>query len=60
MTVGALVFTVTVKLQALALPLASITEQFTVVAPAANVEPEAGVQLGTPTPGQLSATAGAA
>jgi hypothetical protein len=53
--VGACVsFTVTVKEQLAVLPDASLTVQFTVVAPFANVEPDAGVQTGVPTPGQLS------
>ena len=47
-------FTVTVKLQLAELLDASITEQFTVVVPFGNVAPDAGVQLGVPTPGQLS------
>ena len=55
-------FTVTVKLQ---LDLfggvaASLTEQVTVVTPFANVDPDAGTQVGVPTPGQLSLTVGAA
>jgi len=53
-------FTVTVKEQALELPDASMTAQDTVVVPCANVLPEAGVQTGVPTPGQLSAATGAA
>src|SRR5712692_3681082 len=36
--------TVTVKLQVLALPQASVAVQFTVVVPSAKVEPEAGTQ----------------
>ena len=39
---------------------ASVTEQLTVVVPFGKVEPEAGVQVGEPTPGQLSETIGAA
>ena len=33
---------------------ASLTEQLTVVVPLGKVEPDAGVQFGVPTPGQLS------
>jgi hypothetical protein len=47
-------FTVTVKLQLAGLPATSLTEQFTVVVPAAKVEPLAGVQITVPTPEQLS------
>jgi hypothetical protein len=54
---GAAVFTVTVKLQELVLAEASVAVQFTVVVPAANVEPEGGVQF-TLTPGQLSVAVG--
>jgi hypothetical protein len=46
--------TVTVNEQLAELPDASLTVQFTVVVPFANVEPDAGVQTGVPTPGQLS------
>ena len=52
--------TVTVNVQLLELPAASLTEQVTVVTPAWKVEPEAGEQVGVPTPGQLSPTVGAA
>ena len=38
---------------------ASLTEQITVVVPFTNAEPEDGAQIGTPTAGQLSLTAGA-
>lgn len=48
--------TVTVKEQVFTLPLASVTEQFTVVKPSGKLEPDAGAQLGAPTPEQLSAT----
>ena len=59
--VGACVsFTVTVNEQVAEFPEASVTEQFTVVTPFENVEPEAGEQAGVPTPGQLSLTVGAA
>ena len=51
--------TVTVNEQLAGLPEASVTEQFTVVVPVANIEPEAGVQIGVPTPGQLSLAVGA-
>src|SRR5262245_15739517 len=53
-------FTVTAKLQLELFDDASLTEQVTVVVPFANEEPEAGVQVGLPTPGQLSLTVGAA
>ena len=49
---------VTVNEQLFELPAASLTVQVTVVVPFANVEPDAGVQLVDPTPGQLSAVAG--
>src|SRR5438876_251645 len=55
---GALVVTVTVNEHELVLPVASVAVQFTVVAPAAKVEPDAGTQLEL-TPGQLSVTVGA-
>lgn len=59
-TIGASVsITVTVKEHGLVLPEASLTEQLTVVVPLPKIEPEAGLHVGTPTPGQLSATAGA-
>jgi len=45
---------VTVKLQFALFLLASDTVQVTVVTPFWNVEPDGGVQLGVPTPGQLS------
>jgi len=46
--------TVTVNEQLAGLPDESLTVQFTVVVPFANVEPDAGVQTGVPTPEQLS------
>ena len=53
--VGACVsLTVTVNEQLAGLPEASLTVQVTVVAPFAKVVPDAGVQMGVPTPGQLS------
>lgn len=52
------VSTVTVNEQALLLPAASLTVQVTVVVPIWKVEPDGGVQLGVPTPGQLSETVG--
>jgi hypothetical protein len=45
---------VTVNEQPAGLPDASLTVQLTVVVPFANVVPDAGVQAGVPTPGQLS------
>jgi hypothetical protein len=46
--------TVTVNEQLAELLEASLTVQLTVVVPLLKVEPEAGVQTGVPTPGQLS------
>jgi hypothetical protein len=46
--------TVMLKVQDAELPLASATMQVTVVVPFEKVEPEAGEQLGVPTPAQLS------
>ena len=46
--------TVTVNAHEEGLPDASLTVQVTVVVPFWNVEPDAGVQIGTPTPEQLS------
>jgi hypothetical protein len=46
--------TVTVNEQLAELLDASLTVQLTVVVPFGNVEPEAGLQAGVPTPGQLS------
>ena len=45
---------VTVKLQLALFLLASDTVQFTVVTPFWKVEPDGGIQLGVPTPEQLS------
>ena len=47
-------FTVTVNVQLALLLLASLTVQVTVVTPFWKVDPDAGRQLGVPTPGQLS------
>ena len=46
--------TVTVNEQLAGLPDASLTVQVTVVVPVLKVVPDAGVQTGVPTPGQLS------
>src|ERR1700759_2212810 len=51
-------FTVTVKVHEAGLPLASLTEQATVVTPLLKVEPLAGVQVTVPTLGQLSVAVG--
>ncbi|MEK6406205.1 MAG: hypothetical protein AABN34_04500 [Acidobacteriota bacterium] len=51
---GCVSFTVTVNEQLAELLDASPTVQLTVVVPFWNVEPEAGLQAGVPTPGQLS------
>ena len=56
---GCVSLTVTVKLQLAELFEASLTEQVTVVVPFGKKEPEAGEQVGAPTPGQLSLTVGA-
>lgn len=59
-TVGACVSLIfTVNEQLAELPCASVTEQFTVVVPFGKVEPEGGIQVAAPTPGQLSLTVGA-
>ena len=50
--------TVTVKELLPTLPLASVAVQFTVVVPRGKLEPDGGVQIGVPTPGQLSETLG--
>ena len=50
---------VTVNEQLAELPLASVTVQLTVVVPFGNVEPDAGLHVGDPTPEQLSLTVGA-
>ena len=57
---GCVSLTVTVNEQLPLLPAASATVQVTVVVPFAKVEPDAGEQIGEPTPGQLSLTVGAA
>ena len=58
-TVGGCVsFTFTVNEQLEELLEASLTLHVTVVVPTANVEPDAGLQTGVPTPGQLSLTVG--
>ena len=46
--------TVTVNVQEALLPFASLTVQVTEVTPFGKLEPDAGVQLGVPTPEQLS------
>jgi hypothetical protein len=51
---GCVSLTVTVNEQAEVLLLASVAVQVTVVVPFGNVAPEAGLQAGVPTPGQLS------
>jgi len=51
--------TVTVNEQLAELLDASLTVHETVVTPLLNVDPEAGVQTGVPTPEQLSVTVGA-
>jgi hypothetical protein len=50
--------TVTVNEQLAELPAASITLQLTVVVPFGNVEPEAGLHVTEPMPGQLSVAVG--
>ena len=50
--------TVTVKLHTDMLSEESLTEQVTVVVPFWNVVPDAGLQVGVPTAGQLSLTVG--
>src|SRR5689334_3717281 len=47
-------FTVTWKVLVWVLPWASVTVLVTVVVPTGNVDPEAGVLVTSPTPGQLS------
>ena len=56
---GCVSFTVTVKLHIDMLFDESFTVHVTVVVPFWKVDPEAGLQVGAPTPGQLSLTAGA-
>ena len=46
--------TVTVNVQLAEFPDASLTVQVTVVVPFGKAEPDAGVHVGVPTPGQLS------
>jgi hypothetical protein len=53
-------FTVTMNEQLELFPDKSITAQVTVVTPFAKRVPDAGLQVGEPTPGQLSLTAGVA
>jgi len=57
-TGGSVSLTVTVKLQVLVLPAASVAVQVTGVVPVPKLEPVGGLQLAV-TPGQLSLTAGA-
>jgi len=57
---GCVSLTLTVNVQLAILFTASFTVQVTVVTPAGKVEPDGGVQVGTPTPVQLSLTVGAA
>jgi hypothetical protein len=58
--VGASVsLTVTVNAQTEWLFAASVTEQLTVVVPFGKAAPDGGLQIGVPTPGQLSLTTGA-
>jgi hypothetical protein len=59
MSGGSMSFTVTVKLQDAVAPFPSVAVQVTVVAPTGKVEPDGGAQAKV-TPGQLSATVGAA
>jgi hypothetical protein len=58
-TGGCVSLTVTLNKQLAELPDASDTVQWTGVVPIGKVEPDAGIQTGAPTPGQLSPTAGA-
>jgi hypothetical protein len=51
---GCVSLTVTVNVHEEELPDASLTLQLTAVLPFGNVEPDAGVQEGVPTPEQLS------
>ena len=57
-TGGVVSRTVTVEVQELEFPDASVALQDTFVAPSGNVEPEAGVQLPVIAPGQLSENVG--
>jgi hypothetical protein len=56
---GCVSFTVTVNEQLDEFPDASSTLQVTVVVPFGKVDPDAGLHVGAPTPGQLSLTVGA-
>jgi hypothetical protein len=58
---GCVSFTVTVKvhIEVFGGVAASLTLQVTVVVPTGNEAPDAGLQTGVPTPGQLSLTVGA-
>jgi hypothetical protein len=56
-TGGSMSLTVTVKLQAVVLPFASVAVQVTGVTPLAKLDPLAGTQP-NPTPGQLSLITG--
>ena len=55
---GCVSLTVTVNEQLDMLFDESLTEQVTVVVPFGKVDPDAGLQVGVPTPGQLSLTVG--
>lgn len=57
---GCVSLTVTVNEQLAGLPAASLTVQVTVVVPVRKNDPERGLHVGVPTPGQLSLTVGAA
>ena len=57
-TGGSVSLTLTVKVQLLVLPAASVAVQVTGVMPVPKLEPAGGLQL-TVTPGQLSVAAGA-
>jgi len=56
---GCVSFTVMVNVQEAELAAKSATLQVTVVVPLGKNEPDAGAQIGAPTPGQLSDTVGA-
>ena len=56
---GCVSLTVTVNEQLAVLPDASLTVQLTVVTPFGNAVPDAGSQVGVPTPEQLSVAVGA-
>src|ERR1700689_1433570 len=57
-TGGVVSMTVTFELQLFMLPEASLTWHVSGVMPIGNSAPEGGVQVGVPTPGQLSETTG--